>query len=1062
MGLPAKIVSSVLICLSLILEGYAAEIPSDARPLVIRVGVYENPPKVFSATDGDVIGIYPDILKYIAGREGWKLEFVKGSWEECLQRLKENALDLLVDVAFSKQRAEQYDFNHETVFVNWGAIYTRKGFMANSFTDLENRIVAVMKSSIHTDGEQGIKTVLKQFDIPCTYVELDDYQAVFNALAEGRADVGVVNRLFGTLNENNSALIRSPIIFNPQHLKFAFPKNSALAPFLKERIDAWLKQLKENPSSIFHKTLSHYFSGLPGAFEDAAITGDKAKGIGSPSSSSSSLPLTEKEKAFLSTHPLIRVGIDPAYPPFEWRDLRGSHQGISADFIERIQERIGVTMEVVPGLSWLEVMAGARNRTLDVVACVSETPSRRAFLSFSQAYLSFPIVIITRTEAPFIAGLKDLGGKTVSVVKGYAPQEFIEKKHPTIKLSLPETPFDGLEQVATGASDAAVENLAVATYLMQKHHIGNLKVAAPADGIASTEFAMGIRSDWPELTQIINKALQSIPPEEQNAISGKWMSIRFEHVVNWWRVIQFTGAVAGGSALILLIFFYWNRKLRKEILFRKQIEMELQKATREAEKASKAKSIFLANMSHEIRTPMNAILGYSQLISQSPDLSDEQQSNIATIISSGEHLLHLINAVLEMSKIEAGRLEDNSTVFDLHTLLADMRLMFKIRTDEKQLLLEFSMAESVPRLVTGDEGKLRQVLINLLSNAVKFTDQGKVSLRVNKQAPYPGDKKHADNQILLVFEVADSGHGIPAKDLETIFTSFEQSDLGRAREGAGLGLAICREYIHFWGGEIGVESELGKGSLFRFTLPVIPAQVQGLPTHVDFPQIIGLAPAQPSQRILVVDDKETNREILVRMLKKMGFEVQTAVDGQEALTAFNAWHPHLILMDIRMPVMNGVEATRRIRASANGKDVVIIAVSASALEEERIDVLKYGADDFIRKPFKARVILETIKNHLNIEYMYASAPEKPVLEVSALSPEDIRTVPGELYVGIRRAIEGGYHEELLRLIAVIEENSPQVGKALFRLASDYEYNRLLSLFGSSASLPDGPVGDSDL
>jgi signal transduction histidine kinase len=496
---------------------------------------------------------------------------------------------------------------------------------------------------------------------------------------------------------------------------------------------------------------------VPGYSSGATLTESEPSG-----------PLSRQERQFLENHKTIRVGVDPSYPPFEWIDSDGKHQGISADFLKRLEKKLGLTFEVVPSLSWTQVLQGAREKSLDVVACVSETPERREFLWFTESYLSFPIVIITKTETSFISGLKDLNGKTVSVVRDYAPQQAIEKIFPAIRLSLADNPLASLEQVSTGASYACVENLAVAVHLMQKHNIGNLKVAAPAEGIASTSFSMGVRKDWPELASILNKALRSIPPDEQNAISGKWLSIRFEHVVDWQRVVRIVGMVCFVSAVVFFIFLYWNRKLAREIAVRKKVERELIDAKATAEKASQAKSIFLANMSHEIRTPMNAILGYSQLMQADPDLSPLQRDNVQTIITSGEHLLHIINDILEMSRIEAGKLETRPTLFDLHALVHDVEMMVRVRTEAKGISLEISGMESTPRFVSADEGKLRQILINLLGNAVKFTDQGGVYLSVTARKPLPSEDTLADHTLVLKWSVKDTGPGIPEADLKKI------------------------------------------------------------------------------------------------------------------------------------------------------------------------------------------------------------------------------------------------------------------------------------------------------
>jgi two-component system sensor histidine kinase/response regulator len=313
------------------------------------------------------------------------------------------------------------------------------------------------------------------------------------------------------------------------------------------------------------------------------------------------------------------------------------------------------------------------------------------------------------------------------------------------------------------------------------------------------------------------------------------------------------------------------------------VEEALKQAKNEADQANRAKSIFLANMSHEIRTPMNAILGYSQLLHQA-GLPTEQKTNVDIIMRSGEHLLHLINDILEMSKIESGHLQFHPSVFDLHGLLNDVRLMISVKATSKGLHLDFAKTDDVPRFISTDEGKLRQILINLLGNAVKFTDEGYVALTIDARSEIQGGNP-SEKRMILLMDVSDSGPGMTPDDLSIIFQSFEQTDHGRTMEGTGLGLAICREYLQFLGGDIHAESEPGKGSVFHVTLPVIEGRLEYMEPSPSRQRVIGLDPEHAPVRILVVDDKEDNRNLLTKMLKRVGFQVREAVNGMECIPA---------------------------------------------------------------------------------------------------------------------------------------------------------------------------------
>lgn len=481
-----------------------------------------------------------------------------------------------------------------------------------------------------------------------------------------------------------------------------------------------------------------------------------------------------------------------------------------------------------------------------------------------------------------------------------------------------------------------------------------------------------------------------------------------------------------------------------DISDRKQIEEALREAKKAAEAASRAKSAFLANMSHEIRTPMNAILGFAQLLGRDPMLTAEQRSSVNTIARSGEHLLALINDILEMSKIEAGRTTLNPVVFNLHDLIDDLVMMFKVRTKEKNLLFTVELADDLPRYLLADVGKLRQILINLLGNAVKFTEQGGIALRVSS-----GNRE--EGGLRLFVEVEDTGVGIAPEDLGKVFEYFEQADAGVASGGGtGLGLAISREYARLMGGDISVHSEINKRTLFRLVVDAQESvELQMKPSRA-FRSVLGLRTGQPSFRILIADDKEENRHFLRALLQAAGFTTREAVNGKDAVRSFEEWRPQLILMDLRMPVMDGYQAIRLIKAEERGKETPIIAVSASVFYENREQARQTGADDFLGKPYKQDELFEKLGEWLHAEYDYVeqeavnpaknNEPAAVCLEHMSLSG-----LPRETLEEMRKAAAGGYQDHLLALIDEVAAQDIGLSAELRKLAVEFDYGKLIEL-----------------
>ncbi|MBI9045593.1 MAG: DUF3365 domain-containing protein [Anaerolineaceae bacterium] len=392
----------------------------------------------------------------------------------------------------------------------------------------------------------------------------------------------------------------------------------------------------------------------------------------------------------------------------------------------------------------------------------------------------------------------------------------------------------------------------------------------------------------------------------------------------------------------------------------------------EAENANKAKSVFLANMSHEIRTPMNAILGFSNLMVDDANLSHDQLDNLKIINRSGEHLLSLINDILTLSKIEAGKTVIQKDVINLNNFLYDLMRMFDLRASAKGIKIELEYDDTLPDYIQADQGKLRQTIINLLSNAIKFTDHGRIDLRVKNKG------KHSEKEAKLLFEIEDTGIGIPEKDMQNIFEAFVQSENRLIKpEGTGLGLPISQQFVKMMGGDLKVSSKINEGSKFWFELPVEILETMEPGIVQTKQKVIGVESGQVILRILIVDDEAPSRKLLTKLITRLkdpagnpGFEVQEAENGLKAVKIAAEWNPNLILMDMRMPIMDGYEATRLIKSEGQSKNSLIFAQTASAFEEYQFDMILSGCDDMIRKPLMESELFEKMGQHLGVRFRY--------------------------------------------------------------------------------------------
>ncbi|NLY43405.1 MAG: transporter substrate-binding domain-containing protein [Clostridiaceae bacterium] len=694
-----------------------------------------------------------------------------------------------------------------------------------------------------------------------------------------------------------------------------------------------------------------------------------------------SIPWTKDELAFMEEHPVIRVGVDPGFVPFEFIDKDGEYKGIAADYLALISEKTGLQFEVVKGLTWPEVYDMALAGDIDVLTAVGKTSEREKSFLLSEPYYYFKRVIVTRDVDAGISGIDDLYGFTVAVQRNSSHHSYL-LSYPKINLSLYDSVEVALTAVATGTEKAFIGNLATTNYLIRSNGLTNLRLIS-FEAEKQQALCFAVRKDWPELVSIFNKTLDTITESEKLDINNKW--IELDTQMDYRPIIRILSVIGVLIVVVLSVSFFWIAKLRKEIRRRKQIQFDLEKAKHEAEEANKFKSSFMARISHEIRTPLNAIMGMSYLLKKT-EISLTQSMYIDRITQAANSMLSIIDDILDYTKIEAGKVELEVTSFSMDQVIQDVVNIVSYKIEEQGIGFRLSKDRHVPNWFLGDAKRIQQVLLNVLNNAVKFTLTGEVSLDVQLMAK-ENDKYH------ISFIIKDTGIGMSEEQVNKLFTPFEQGDSSISRRfgGSGLGLSIVKNLVDMMGGEIKVFSTPGEGSTFIIHLAL----------NVDKEKESVYEKALSGNhfrniRTLILEKSDENINLIESYLSNLGMHCEITSSENSAISMLEAANERfgkpfdLFIIDYDTPAEGGFKFIEKMR---NNKKIVKIPKIMMIFPMMRYDLFDklndYGIDMGIGKPIIPSVLLNGILDIFNLMAVSGSQP--------SVKRESIPTKPGRSY-----------------------------------------------------------------
>ncbi|HNB68076.1 transporter substrate-binding domain-containing protein [Accumulibacter sp.] len=992
-------------------------------------------PFVITEPDGRVSGIEADFLARIRSLTGLNLQIEQGVWKDIVERAKRKEIDGLLYSTRQKE-GEPYFLFSDSTFRGYRYIFARKNDMA-VYRDMASLAGKRVGYQAGNAAEEGL---LRNYPSVLAVAKANNGE-LLDALLRNQIDGVLSDAQFSyLLLERTVAEVGVAVV----------PPDSEISLRYSIRND-WPEL-----QAIINKALA----AIPSE-ERLAITERYIGKIRAGIRSERQVVLTDAEQRWLDARHTVRARVSD-WPPYMF--TQPTPAGVSVDYLGTVARRFGFTVEFVADhVGWSESVRDVKEerRHFDVLLTMHRSPEREKDFALSADYLYMPWAIFARRDSPFISGLDSLRGKTVAAEKGYFMTGKLKQEHPEIRLIEVDRSADALRAVSSERADAYVGNLVNASFLIRELGLANLSVAAPTAYGDHTQ-AMAVRKDWPELASLINKGIAAMTPDERNAIILRWdpqkAVPRVDYTLAW--------QVSAGAGLILAVFLYWNRKLALEIARRQRIESELRaseaalraseaelrsqeadlkaseaelrRSRDAAEAANQAKSMFLASMSHELRTPLNAILGFSEMLARERNATEDHRQKLGIINRSGAHLLAMIEDILNLSKVEAGKTEVLSEPFDLTALLEDVGQMIRHRAETRGISFSLDVAPDIARIVVADAGKLRQILINLLGNAVKFTGEGGVILRARTRSE--------GQQTWLDIDVEDTGSGIASESLETIFQPFIRGQAAADGAGTGLGLALSRSFVRMMGGRIEVASTPGQGSVFHVELPLELSSADAVAAPAaQACDVIGLADGQLAPRILVVEDASDSRLLVTGLLMQADFIVREAANGEQAVGEFQSWRPDLILMDMCMPVLDGFAATGRIRTLPGGAAVKIVALTAGDFKDQRAAILACGCDAILAKPVRAQDIFATLGRLLGLRYRHAAASDGQEA-IPELAAGMLASLPEPLRQALRAAATELDVRGTEAVIEEIESLDPQLAVGLKTRAENYRFSEILALF----------------